>query len=183
MREMARRSASTTQPGEPAPVELTLLMSWATWCAELEHLDIDHDGNLVHNGEPAPRPTTPPEVRPRPGHPDGPTKRVCETIDGDIIAPSVAINSAVAGHVRRVVIGPDGNVLDFGRAKRFFTGALRKAIQLRDRRCVAPGCRIPARDCEVDHHIPWEHGGHTDEPNADTCCPHHHPGNRNRPPP
>ncbi len=34
-------------------------------------------------------------------------------------------------------------------------------VRARDRRCQAPGCRVPAARCEIDHRIPWHRGGPT----------------------
>lgn len=169
--EMARRSASTTKRGEPQPARLELLMSWHTFVAE-----------LALNAASPPRPTEPPSERPRPGHPDGPTKRVCETLDGQVIAPSTILERCLGEQVRRVVIGAAGNVLDVGRSRRLFTGVLREAVQIRDRHCIAPGCRVPADACEVDHHVPWDFGGSTKESNGDLSCRHHHPGSNDRRP-
>ena len=36
--------------------------------------------------------------------------------------------------------------------------ALRRYLQLRDRRCIGPGCTVPAHRCDVEHRIPWPHG-------------------------
>jgi hypothetical protein len=47
---------------------------------------------------------------------------------------------ACDGNVSRVIMGPDGHVLDFGRSKRIVPPQLRKATELRDRHCVFAGC-------------------------------------------
>jgi hypothetical protein len=39
---------------------------------------------------------------------------------------------------------------------------LREQIQLRDRTCVFPGCTRPARACDVDHVIPYDHDAEAD---------------------
>jgi hypothetical protein len=74
---------------------------------------------------------------------------------------------------RIVYAGPSRRVVDLGRRSRFFTGALRRAIQLRDRRCVVPGCDDPADDCDVDHRLPYTKDGRTDQNNGDCKCGHH----------
>ena len=66
------------------------------------------------------------------------------------------------------------HLLDLGRTSRGTTPALRRAIDLRDRHCVAPGCRIPAKWCHVHHLIPWHLGGRTDLTNLVLLCPAHH---------
>jgi hypothetical protein len=58
--------------------------------------------------------------------------------------------------------------------RRRFTGALRRAIQVRDRRCQHPaGCDIPADQCDVDHIVPWPESQRTDQFNGRLECPGH----------
>jgi len=40
--------------------------------------------------------------------------------------------------------------------------------------CVFPGCRIPAKDCDLDHNIPWAQGGPTTKTNINPKCRHDH---------
>jgi hypothetical protein len=47
-------------------------------------------------------------------------------------------------------------------------------IKARDRTCVAPGCRRPARRCDIDHTIDWAHGGETSHCNLGLLCRLHH---------
>ena len=58
-----------------------------------------------------------------------------------------------------------------------FTGALRRAIQVRDRECFHPMCDEPAENCEIDHIEPYAAGGDTVQGNGRPGCDHH---NRNR---
>jgi len=57
---------------------------------------------------------------------------------------------------------------------RFAHAALRRHIQIRDRRCMAPGCRRPARHCEQDHTIDHALGGRTVSGNVGPLCTRHH---------
>lgn len=55
---------------------------------------------------------------------------------------------------------------------------LRDAVVQRDRTCRFPGCRVPARRCDIDHVEPFR-DGRTDEPqtrvdNLQALCRHHH---------
>jgi Domain of unknown function (DUF222) len=52
--------------------------------------------------------------------------------------------------------------------------ALAEHIKLRDRQCRFPGCRQPARRCDVDHVKAWHLGGETAECNLECLCRHHH---------
>ncbi|MGI9003573.1 MAG: HNH endonuclease signature motif containing protein, partial [Pseudonocardia sp.] len=57
---------------------------------------------------------------------------------------------------------------------RFAHAALRRHIQIRDRRCMAPGCRRPARHCEQDHTVDHALGGRTVCGNIGPLCKRHH---------
>ena len=52
--------------------------------------------------------------------------------------------------------------------------ALERHIKLRDRTCRFPGCRQPAKWCDIDHGKPWHKGGLTTECNLMCLCRHHH---------
>jgi hypothetical protein len=47
-------------------------------------------------------------------------------------------------------------------------------VKARNRTCVAPGCRVPASCCDLDHSVPWSRGGATDESNLVPQCRLHH---------
>ena len=50
---------------------------------------------------------------------------------------------------------------------------LRRYVRTRDRHCRFPGCRRPARNCDVDHIVPWP-AGPTDADNLQPLCRYHH---------
>ena len=76
---------------------------------------------------------------------------------------------------RRFITDPvSGNLLDFGRLTYEPPQALVDFIVARDRRCRFPGCRQPARVCDIDHAIPWEEGGRTSQKNLGLLCRRHH---------
>lgn len=64
--------------------------------------------------------------------------------------------------------------LDAHPGRRFVRAALRRHIQVRDRTCVAPGCRRPAARCEADHTHAYARGGTTTSDNAGPGCLKHH---------
>ncbi len=47
-------------------------------------------------------------------------------------------------------------------------------IRTRQRTCSFPGCRRPARRCDLDHVIPYDRGGRTCECNLHPLCRRHH---------
>ena len=61
---------------------------------------------------------------------------------------------------------------------RFFTGALRRAVEVRDRVCQHPTCRVEAEYCQIDHVIEVNAGGPTNVANGRLLCGVH---NRQRP--
>lgn len=72
-----------------------------------------------------------------------------------------------------------------GTAQRTFGGMLRRAIQVRDRRCQHPsGCDEPMTRCDVDHIVPFSQGGPTEPWNGRLLCEVHdrHDELRNRSP-
>ena len=112
-------------------------------------------------------------------------RRVCEMADGTVIAPKLLVPWLTQAEFERVIFDTPKRVLEIGAKRRFFTGALRRAIELRDRHCTFPGCRIPANRCDIDHIIEYSQGGPTTQANGRLRCPAHNrqrPG-RNTPPP
>lgn len=101
------------------------------------------------------------------------TGRVCELASGTVVAPGVVAGLLDRAVVERAVFdGPD-RVLAVGQA-RLFTGAVRRAIEIRDRHCTHPGCAVPADRCEVDHIVPAADGGPASQANGRLLCPAHH---------
>ena len=64
--------------------------------------------------------------------------------------------------------------LAVGRTQRTATAAQRRALAIRDRGCVIPGCGIPAEACQTHHLIDWTKGGTTDLPGMVLLCWAHH---------
>jgi hypothetical protein len=52
--------------------------------------------------------------------------------------------------------------------------SLRHLITVRQRTCCHPGCRRPAARCDLDHTVPYGHGGRTCECNTAPVCRRHH---------
>ena len=91
------------------------------------------------------------------------------------IPASVARTLAGDAKWRRFITDPiSGNLLDYGRLTYEPPQALVDFIVARDRRCRFPGCRQPARVCDIDHAIPWEEGGRTSHENLGLLCRRHH---------
>ena len=63
--------------------------------------------------------------------------------------------------------------LDIGWSKSI-PGAIRRAVQLRDRHCAWPRCRKPIAWCDVHHIVHKEDGGETSVRNCVLLCQFHH---------
>ena len=109
--------------------------------------------------------------------------RVCELSTGPVITPGEILPLLDGADIERVVFEGPSRVIDVGERRRFFTGATRRAVEVRDRRCDTATCTVPAHRCDVDHIEPYEHGGPTVQANGRLRCPAHHTGRRRRPPP
>jgi hypothetical protein len=66
-------------------------------------------------------------------------------------------------------------VLHVGRRSRTVPTPVRKALNLRDRRCVGPGCTMAPDLCTPHHrHVHWIDGGKSNLPNLELRCNFHH---------
>ena len=95
-------------------------------------------------------------------------------VGGEQLSASEARRLACNAQIVPVVLGGKGEILDFGRARRLYSPAQRKAMRLRDQRCRAEGCTIPATWCEAHHLKPWSVGGRTDLDDGVLLCNWHH---------
>ncbi len=100
------------------------------------------------------------------------TGPICELLDGTVITPGQLATRLTDADIRRIVFdGPD-RVLAVGPRTRFFRGALRDAIVVRDRECRHELCDTGAEQCDIDHVTPWPEGP-TTEANGEALCDHH----------
>ncbi len=93
------------------------------------------------------------------------------------------IPAALARHIaagentvlRRIITDPlSGQVLDLGRDRYRPTAGLAEFVRVRDRECRRPGCHRPAQACDLDHAVPWQHGGHTADTELVDLCRRDH---------
>jgi hypothetical protein len=96
-----------------------------------------------------------------------------EPVTADVIA-DLLTQAGPATTLRRLVIDPDGCVIDAGRARYAISDVQRTLIDLRDGTCRFPGCTRRASRCEIDHATAWDDGGPTDLANLGALCKHHH---------
>jgi hypothetical protein len=89
------------------------------------------------------------------------TGKVCELFNKQPVTPGQVARVLDRSEIERVVFDSPNRVIEVGKRRRFFTGGLRRAIEVRDRHCQHPGCREPAEWCQADHIQPHGWGGLT----------------------
>lgn len=103
-------------------------------------------------------------------------KHVCELAEGTVISPGKLIPWLSTADYESILFDGPHTVISVSHQRRF-TGALRRAIEVRDRGCTHPSdCDIPASRCDVDHIVPYAKHGPTSQFNGRLQCATH---NRN----
>jgi hypothetical protein len=90
------------------------------------------------------------------------------------LCPAEAAWASCDAQITRLIVGPDSMPLDIGRATRVVPAHMRRALTLRDKGCITPGCTRPAAWCEAHHVKHWADGGDTAVENLALLCEHHH---------
>jgi hypothetical protein len=99
---------------------------------------------------------------------------VCETVDGQALAPETVRRLACDAGLLPVVLGGDGVPLDVGRTRRLATRAQRQALAAMYTTCGMPGCGVRFARCRIHHLDPWLPTGQTDLDNLLPVCDRHH---------
>ncbi|HEX5532584.1 MAG TPA: DUF222 domain-containing protein [Actinomycetales bacterium] len=95
-------------------------------------------------------------------------------VQAGFITPDVLARFACSAVFEKVLLAPNGAVLNLGRSTRLATPAQRRALAARDKGCVVPGCTRPANQCDAHHVVFWSHGGNTDIDELVLLCGPHH---------
>jgi Domain of unknown function (DUF222)/HNH endonuclease len=110
------------------------------------------------------------------------TRRICQLEDGTAVTPGTLLPWLDRADLERAVFAP-GRRVEISPRARLFTGATRRAIEVRDRECTHPFCDVVAPFCQHDHIIPWALGGPTTQENGRLLCSDHNLERTQRPPP
>jgi hypothetical protein len=98
-----------------------------------------------------------------------------DTNNGRIVVSSEAIRRlACDAGIHRLVHGPDGTILDYGRQTRTVSDSMFDQLVIRDHHCRLPGCTIPASACDAHHANHWYDLGETELDNLVLACWYHH---------
>lgn len=100
--------------------------------------------------------------------------RMCDIAGVGSVALSTVERMACDCNLVRIVLGADSEVLDVGRDLRLPSRAMRRALRVRDKGCVFPGCDVEVDRCEAHHVVPWEWEGDTSLENLALLCRFHH---------
>jgi hypothetical protein len=107
---------------------------------------------------------------------DATVSQLCELSNGTVVTPGSIFSYAGDADLEVVLFDGPSTVISVSH-RRTFTGALRRAVQVRDRQCQhASGCDVPADDCDIDHIVPHAADGPTSQFNGRAEC---QPHNRN----
>jgi Domain of unknown function (DUF222)/HNH endonuclease len=96
-------------------------------------------------------------------------------LPGDIpLTAGEARRLACDAHVLPVVMGGTSKPLDVAVPAYVVPAHIRRALVLRDKGCVFPGCDRPAGATDAHHIVPWARRGPTQIDNLILLCPSHH---------
>ena len=182
-------SSADTKPGAHIPVQVSFLLTEATWLAAKAARDARR-ASLATFGFPA-EPNddadgSDADVADGAGAGGctgdlpvgwGPGSYEPATFEDGTPVPATALATALCDcELTRIVIDADGVPIDLGRSQRLYTGPQRRAVIARDRHCIWPGCTLPARYCDVHHLLWWgrDHGPTSVDNGALACDFHHH---------
>ncbi|WP_307794770.1 HNH endonuclease signature motif containing protein, partial [Winogradskya humida] len=96
------------------------------------------------------------------------------TDTGQRLSPETVRRLACDARILPIILGGQGQILNAGRRRRNATGAIRRALHIRDRGCTFPGCDRPPRWTDGHHIQHWSHGGPTNLDNLALLCRQHH---------
>jgi hypothetical protein len=105
--------------------------------------------------------------------------QLCELANGTVVTPGQVVQWAGDADLETVLFDGPSTVISVSH-RRSFTGALRRAVQVRDRHCRhTSGCDVPADQCDVDHIVPHADAGPTSQFNGKLeCTPHNRDSDR-----
>jgi hypothetical protein len=108
--------------------------------------------------------------------------RICQLEQGPVVSPGSLLSWLSSANFERIIFAP-GKRAECSVTSRFFTGATRRAIQVRDLQCQHEFCDLSADKCEMDHIVPYSWGGLTTQENGQVLCDYHNRQRYERPPP
>jgi hypothetical protein len=108
--------------------------------------------------------------------------RISQLEQGPVVTPGSLLSWLDTATFERIVFAPNKRA-ECSITSRFFTGATRRAIEVRDLQCQHEFCDRRAEECQIDHIVPYSQGGPTEQGNAQVLCGPHNRMRYERPPP
>jgi hypothetical protein len=108
--------------------------------------------------------------------------RISQLEQGPVVAPGSLLSWLDSATFERIVFAPNKRG-ECSVTSRFFTGATRRVVEVRDQQCQHEFCDRRAEECQIDHIVPWSEGGLTVQSNAQVLCGPHNRMRYERPPP
>jgi Domain of unknown function (DUF222) len=97
---------------------------------------------------------------------------VCELASGTVVTPGTVARHLAEADLELALFRSQRRV-EISATVRLFTGATRRAIEVRDGQCRHPFCDRPAPRCQIDHIIPYARGGPSTQANGRVYCSYH----------
>ena len=97
--------------------------------------------------------------------------RMCELAGGSrmVLSPGSLLPWLDQAYIERAVFTAKNRV-EVSETSRFFVGATRRALEIRDRECTDPYCHEPVERCQADHIIEWSRTAQRPRRTADSCA-------------
>lgn len=99
--------------------------------------------------------------------------RICELASGTVVSPGSLLPYLDEAYIERVVFETPDRIKNVGVRRRLFSGATRRAVEMRDRECFHRYCEERAEHCDIDHVVPYSEGGLTTDDNGRPACGFH----------
>ncbi len=99
--------------------------------------------------------------------------RMCQLAQGAAVTPGSLVRYLESADIERVVFGL-GKRVEVSERARLFSGATRRALEVRDQECQHAFCDEWVDRCQTDHIQPFSEGGLTVQENGQLLCPFHH---------
>jgi hypothetical protein len=107
-------------------------------------------------------------------HESGEAAELAGELEHDGLIDTETVQKLACEGTLAIAVDDDvGHTMYEGRARRLPTGAQRREVRRRDRRCRFPGC-ANVTFADVHHIVPWKLGGLSDLDNLALLCRHHH---------
>ena len=108
--------------------------------------------------------------------------RISQLEQGRVVTPGSLLPWLDTATFERIIFAP-GKRAECSVTARFFTGATRRVIEVRDLECQHEFCDLSADRCQIDHIVPHSQGGLTIQENGQVLCGPHNRMRYERPRP